>query len=45
MAAMQGLCANPDYTDASVENIVRWSVDQSEALIAELNKREAEEAE
>jgi hypothetical protein len=40
--AMQGHCANADLTDTPAEVIAKWSVEQADALIAELGKSEAE---
>jgi hypothetical protein len=40
--AMQGHCANADLTDTPGEVIAKWSVEQADALIAELGKPEAE---
>lgn len=45
MAAIMGLCANPDCSEQSEGIIAKWSVVQADALIAELNNREAEESE
>jgi hypothetical protein len=36
--AMQGMCANPDYTRNSPSVIAEWSVKQADALIEALNK-------
>jgi hypothetical protein len=40
--AMQGHCANAELTDTPAEVIAKWSVEQADALIAELGKSEAE---
>ena len=37
-AAMQGMQANPDFTDTCEKTVAKWSVDQADALIAELDK-------
>ena len=36
--AMQGMCANSDYTHNSQSAIAEWSVKQADALIEALNK-------
>ena len=38
IAAMQGLCANQAFDDASHKQIAEWSVAHADALIAELQK-------
>lgn len=38
--AMQGFCANPAFETRQAEQLVEWSVEQADALIAALNKKE-----
>lgn len=38
MAAMQGFSANPNFQTTSFSTIAEYSVQQADALIAELNK-------
>jgi hypothetical protein len=42
IAAMQGFCANPEFSELPVERIAEWSVSQADALIAELEEEDAE---
>jgi hypothetical protein len=37
MAAMQGLCANPQLAEAPDDALARYARKQADALIAELN--------
>lgn len=38
--AMQGLCANTAYGDTQAGFLAKWSVEQADALLAELAKTE-----
>ena len=45
MAAMQGLCANPDFTSSSERQIAEMAVEHADALLAELDRTETKQPE